>query len=302
MNLVIHRSPIAPSAAVSISFKAQNVNWFVLQKLKAERPCGCAELAYSSEYTALVYSIYDSVRDKLIGTAGNQLKSKVNNVGCGMCHGNFIISFTCHNSVTGIRKSLGLAMSKMNPAKLYPRYQKYIRLLGGKPIRAEFLNCVNAIGQIKPNVTVVTKSKITPETKAKVSETVIKKLYSFEKAGGSKVPASSNKEPGVTEFVYVTPSGFGIMFVIQFLDFLNIPSIQADDKVIIFARSIPKIQPAKVDRFVKMTFGKMADKLTNAALYSAISGSILCAGHIKSMIDAKITPAKISKILKDSLT
>lgn len=301
MKFEIHRSKFAPASAISISIDAPHLNWFVLQKLKTEKPCGCLELAYSSEYTALVYSIFDAIRNILVGTADKQMKSKVNSIDCGMCHNNFVISFTCHSSLTAIRKSTGLAMSKLNPAKLYPIYQKYIKLLGASPKRAEFISCVNKIGQIKPSVIVVSKANVKQNVIPKMVATISKKLYKFAKITGGVTPESAQKTPGVTEFVTISPSGFGIALVVEFLDSINVPAIKANDEIIIFSNKLPNIKAKSIDLFTKKTYSKMNDKLTNAILYSVISKPVLCYGHINSLISANLTPAKISKILKSAL-
>lgn len=299
MNLKFIQTP-SVAAAVSISFSAPKLNWFVLQKLKAEKPCACDSLAPMSEYTALVYSVFDAVRDKLIGSPDAQMKSKTTCVSVGYCHGNFIISLVCQPSITGVRKSLGLALSKMDPSKLYPRYQKYMRLLGGKPNRDEFEHCVGML-EINPNVLFCGKMKITKDKLKAIQTVVEKKLPAGSKVGKGSKPESFSRTMGVTEYPTASADGTSSMFVLDFLDSINVPALFDGKSVVIYSKNKLPITSDKIDRYTSSTFGKLKDKTNQVVIFSATARGILCFGHLKSLEGEKLTPSSIASMIKKSL-
>jgi hypothetical protein len=303
LKLTIVTSRLAPSAAVSITIAAPDLNWFVLQKLLTERPCGCLSLARCSEYTALVYAMYDDIRDRLVGTPDNQTKSKVNTVSCGFHNGQFIISYTCQSSITAIRKSVGICMSRMSPQKRFQRYSKYIRLLGGSPRRDEFFNCAKRINStLNPCVFVVAKIK-TDKTKEENILSVINNKYPDNDniESGSK-PLSESNARGSTEYHEMKSSGYDSMFAIDYLDSINVPALSTGHSIIIFDKKWSKIKPASIDRYISTKFSKMKDKLIPAVLYSATSRGLLCYPDLRSLMSANPSPSDISKIIKSTLS
>lgn len=303
IRLTIVTSRFAPSAAVSISIETPDLNWFVLQKLLTERPCGCLSLASGSEYTALVYSMFDDIRDRLIGSPDNQTKSKVNTVSCGFHNNQFIIAYTCQSSITAIRKSIGICMSRMSPQKQYQRYSKYIRLLGGSPKRDEFFNCAKRIiSKLNPCVFVVAKIK-TDNAKEQNILSVISNKYPKNTGvdAGSK-PASENNPRGTTEYPEKKTDNYNSLFVVDYLDFINVPALCSGSSVIIYDKKWSRVNTASVDRFVATKFGKMEDKLLPAILYSATSRGLLCCSDLRSLMKSNPSPLDIARLIKSTLS
>jgi hypothetical protein len=302
IKLTVVASKFAPAAAVSLSFNAPDLNWHVLQKLKQEKPCGCATLAAYSEYTAVVYSIYDDIRDRLIGTPDAQAKSKVSSIQCGFVNKDFIISYVCQSSITAIRKSIGLAVARTAPQKQFPRYSKYIRLLGGKPNRAEFMYCAKRISKNLNICTfVVAKINTSPEKEKAMLEVISNKMPDLDGIEAGTQPASENIPRGKTEFSELKTNGYDSLFILDYLDSINVPALGSDTGIIIFDKKWTAAKRESVDRFVDSRFGKLNDKLTPMALYSATSRALLNCPAIKNLLSAKLSPADIKKIIKSSL-
>ena len=98
-----------PNASITLGFKYA-CNWFVLQKLKRGQPCSCLELAYASENTCIAYSIYEMIKEKLMGSPLEQSKSKISTMDCNYQNGEFIITFNCLNNISVVRKILTIAV------------------------------------------------------------------------------------------------------------------------------------------------------------------------------------------------
>jgi hypothetical protein len=84
------------------------------------------------------YALYRAVSDKLAGSPSNVSKSKVSAVYHGYNGGRFYINWQVQGNISAARKSLGLALQQMNPAKVYPAYQDFCRLLKRPPSREVF--------------------------------------------------------------------------------------------------------------------------------------------------------------------
>jgi hypothetical protein len=302
IKFTVVASKFAPSAAITLSFSAPDINWHVLQKLKQEKPCGCETLAAYSEYTAAVYSIYDDIRDRLIGTPDAQAKSKVSHVQCGFVNNDFIISYVCQSSITAIRKSIGLSLSRMAPQRQFPRYSKYIRLLGGKPKKEEFMNCAKRIAKgLNICIFVVAKINTSPTKEKAILDTVIKKMPDITGIDNGTRPSSESAPRGKTEFTELKTSGFDSLFILDYLDSINVPALGSDTGIIIFDKKWTSAKRESIDRFVDSKFGKLKEKLTLISLYSACSRALLNCPAIKSLQKAQLSVADIKKIIKTSL-
>jgi hypothetical protein len=303
VGLTIVTSKWAPAAAVTVSFPAPDLNWFVLQKLIPERPCGCSTLASYSEYTALIYSMFDDVRDRLIGTPDAQLKSKVASITCGFNNGEFIISYVCQNSITGIRKSLGILISRLSPQKQYPRYQKYIKLLGGTPKRDEFMHCAKRIAsKLSVSAFVVAKLNTTKEKELAMLSIIAGKVPNTDGIDAGTKPASEDAPRGATDFPEIKTTGSSSFFVLDFLDSINILALATGKSVIVFNKQWKAPKKDAIDRYVATRFGKLGDKLLPVILYSASSRGLLNSAALKTIAKSNPKPADISRTIKSMFT
>jgi hypothetical protein len=302
VSLTVIPSKWAPAAAVTVSFPAPDLNWFVLQKLLPERPCGCATLAAGSEYTALVYAMYDNVRDMLIGTPDKQMKSKVASITCGYQNGEFIISYVCQGSITAVRKSLGICISRLAPQKMYQRYSKYIKLLGGKPKRAEFLNCANRVAASR-HVCVVVVAKINTDKgkEEAMLKTVSKKLPDVSGIDRGTKPASESATRGVTEYPEVKVDDYNIFFVQDFLDASNILALPTGSTIIVYDKRWRGPKAGAIEKYVTARFGKLDDKIMPVVVYSACSRGMLRCRALCDLARANVSPKDIVAAIKSAL-
>jgi hypothetical protein len=180
LSICVGVSKRVPDIAVSITIPASGISDQCLKELI----CNCAgdkELREGSEMAALVYAIFEQIRDKLVGSALELSKSRVSNVSCSAIHNNFVIRWNCQGTGSSLRKTCGLAASCMNPAKLFSKYSENIKFLSGKTGSREHFNyCAKKIAEsIKKGVTIAAVGKINLDKD---------KLGEILKVVGSKFP------------------------------------------------------------------------------------------------------------------
>lgn len=148
VSLFVHRTKLAGDVAVCVDINLK-VNGCCLNKLQSG---WCCDAHPSGEEVACVaYSMWLNVNNVLCGDPLAVKGSKVSSTRCGGHNGRFFISWQTKGSVSGVRKSLGLAVKALTPGKLYSTYSQVVRSIGSSPNRANFnwaaaqvLSAVNA--------------------------------------------------------------------------------------------------------------------------------------------------------------
>ena len=135
LSLFVQRTPFVSDVVVSVSFKT-NCSGCCLNKLKSNYQCEC--FPKGSEESCLAYSMYLLVNNALTGDPLAVSKSKSSCVQCGCNNGTFFITWKVKGTGSAVRKSLGMALKQMNPAKLYSMYANCVKHCGGKPDRESF--------------------------------------------------------------------------------------------------------------------------------------------------------------------
>ena len=146
---------------VSISIPFAEVCGGCLKRLKTN----CmeeAELMQGSEEASILYAQFEVIRDKLTGSALEVFKTKVSNIDCHSIDGYFVITFNTQPTGTSLRKTCGLALSCLNPAKLFSKYTQNIKFLGAKSANRETFNFVanKLMQEIKKSITITAVGKI----------------------------------------------------------------------------------------------------------------------------------------------
>jgi hypothetical protein len=274
-----------PNASVMVSFKSQ-CNWFVLQKLMRGQPCSCLELAFASENTAIAYSIYEVIKEKLIGSPLEQSKSKVSSMTCDYQNGEFVMTMSCPNNIPTVKKNLLLVASKITPQKYYTKYSHNIKLLNGKPFKNEFLYSSDLLKDMKLNVFIIGKFNVTGE---KFGDIVNKTNAKFAKIpaniGGEK-PRSLGRSLGKTSYPFNIANGYKAVFVRDFIKSeTGLPAVLNSGKVIVYNKkwdvSSKMISESEVKRYVDQKYAKLKDKFIPMVLYMVASECLL---DIASMI------------------
>lgn len=168
IELVVGVTKKVPDIAVIMGF-AFNANKHCLGKLSCDSKC---ELYKGAEHAALGYALFETIRDKFVGSPLEMSRSRVSSVSCNSIDGQFLISWNTQGSLSMMRKTTGLALSALNPIKLYSKYAENMKLMGGKADRSVFNSCVSdMVAGIKKGVKIVVVGKI-KTTPAKLKEMV----------------------------------------------------------------------------------------------------------------------------------
>lgn len=135
IHLCFNRTPLVGDVVVGVSFKTK-ANSCCFNKLKGS--CVCACFPKGSEDACLVYALFLHVRRALCGDAMAMSKSKVSLVDCVVHNGQFSLSWHVRGVGSAVRKSLGIALRQLNPAKLFSTYSRCVREANGKLSRESF--------------------------------------------------------------------------------------------------------------------------------------------------------------------
>ena len=158
LTLVVGMCKKVPDIAVlmGLHYDCSKIN---LINLKTNNPSD--ELLNGAESSALGYALFEAIRDKFIGSPLELARSRVSRVDCDSINGKFLISWNTQGSVSMLRKTIGLALSCLDPAKLYAKYAENMKLLGGKNDRDVFNYLANEmIDAIKKGIKVDVVGKI----------------------------------------------------------------------------------------------------------------------------------------------
>lgn len=158
ISLFLQRTPLVADVAVCMSFAAK-CSGCTLNKLISGGCGGCATLAppdkkcpepvlcfpEGSEESCLCYALYLVVKSALCGDPLATAKSKVGSAYCGFNNGSFFICWRVKGTGSAVRKSLGIALKSLNPAKYYSVYDHCMKSLGKKSDRSHFTYVANAL-------------------------------------------------------------------------------------------------------------------------------------------------------------
>jgi hypothetical protein len=145
---------------------------------------GCIELLKNNqtgnecytgvEFASTAFALFETIRDKMVGSPLEVSRSKVNCVDRNSIGYELLISWNTQTSVSEIRKTTTLALSCLHDHKLYSKYAENCKLLGCKSDRSAFNECSNRLTDaIKKEVKFAVVSKAKVDT-AKLKDLVTK--------------------------------------------------------------------------------------------------------------------------------
>lgn len=294
---------IFPNTSVTIGFKYP-CNWFVLQKLIRGQPCSCIELAYASETTCTAYSIYESIKEVLMGSPLEQLKSKISSMSCNYQNDEFLISFNCSNSLTVVKKNLAVAMSKFTPHKYYAKYSHNIKLLNGKPHKKEYMYCANLLKNVPITAFIIGKITTSKEKFDASISKVFERLKPVIIVEGER-SRNLDKYQGVTDYPTVKTSSYNSVFIKDFVKSETGVTLAVHSKLVIIYNKqwnsvSKKITTKHIDKYVEKKYAKLEDKFIPMMLYMASSDCSLDTQNLIKLHKASPTTNDVAKLLKSA--
>jgi hypothetical protein len=181
---------------VSLTIPFKGISHHCLKKLKAS--CvGTNHLEKGTEEAAIAYALFETVRDKISGSGLEISKTKASEVNCVSIDGNLVFTWHTMGTKTALVKSIGMALTTLNPIKLYTKYADNMKFLSGKGGPKEEFNFVakKLAEGIKKSVyvTAVGRINITHEKIKESIKTLVGKLPSIDMPGAKEIEAPGKR-------------------------------------------------------------------------------------------------------------
>ena len=334
LSLFIAPTKLVGDVAVSVCFPMV-VDGCALGKLSTGGQ-GCGGTCYpaGSEEAALCYGLFLAVNQALCGDPVAVSKSKVGAVGCGAHNDMFFINWKTKGTASAVRKSIGMALKVLDPAKMFQVYSRCVRELGGVPKKESFAHVASAAASaVKNNLTVGVVGNINmnkakpkpgakprpgadgkppkpPSNKSKLEQMmdVLKKKHSVSSVDGSKSKPTDHTACDHSNQTEVKTSGWSSAVLSDYLNNkvkgLN-PTLC--NKVLLLPikesawETLAKKLKSGVKDYVAMKYTKLGDDLPQVFGYLAISSCKLCAGDVKSMLHNKLNASAVESAITKSL-
>lgn len=260
-----------------------------------------------AEYSALAYSIFMLIKNKMVGSPLELSRSKVSNIDCNVIGKKFLITWNTQGSISALRKTIGLALSSMNPHKLFSAYSVNIKNLGGKVDREVFNMVANKFASsIKESIKIAVVGKINVE-KPKLDEMLSKVISKLPKLSMEKSVKSPVKhEEFKHSFPSIKASGITAAVVADYLKSQKYSLSVLGDEIIIYDNKFTSKQKSlsdanRVKTFVKQKYEKLGDDLSCIFAYLCITQSLCDCCAASSIAKSKVKPNDMISYIKKSL-
>lgn len=230
-----------------------------------------------SEHAALAYALFHTVRDKMVGSPLELARSRVSRIECDAQEGKFMLSWNTQGSLSALRKTIGLALSVMNPHKLFAKYSTNMKNLGGKADRDEFNYVANQmVDSIKKTIKIAAVGRIKIDS-AKLKDLlakVDKKQQKLSTEKGSKKPGPHDKF--THSFPSVKVSGIASVATEDYIRSQGMGTTSMGNEIIVYNRSYESKKAAfkKADRvktYVKQKYEKLGKDFSCVFAYLCIT-------------------------------
>ncbi len=309
LSVYVESTRVVGDVSIGMCFDIE-CNGCSMGKLCGGASCCCAGYPAGSEEAALCYALYLAVRQVLCGDPLAVLKTKVGNVSCVAHNGMFGINWKVKGTGSAVRKSIGLALKVLDPAKMFPAYSRHIRQLGGSPNKDAFSHVADAVAKkISSNLTVgvVGNIKIDKE-KLKAMMEVLTKKHNVSSVSGTKTKPSGHKACEHSDCCDVKVSGWASAVVSDFI----MAKVKGLTPCVCDAHLHLHLKPGQWDTLSKKLkkyageyaankYGKVGDNLPAVFGYLNLANGSLCASDVKSAISSKLSASAIESAITKAL-
>jgi hypothetical protein len=302
--------------AITIPFKG--ICNGCLKHLKAN--CvGDNMLMKGSEEAALAYALFETIRDKLSGSILEISKTKASEVNCVSIDGNLVITYHTMGTKTALIKTVGLALTTLNPVKLHTKYADNMKFLCGKAGSKEEFNFVakKLAEGVKKSVyiTAVGRINITHEKIKESMQTLLGKLPSIDMPGAKEVEAPGKRVvpdalASVKPYPVVKASGMASAVLADYiLNNSNGFSVEVTDNgVVVYnhgweAKHKQLKDKDRIAGYVQKKYAKLdlAGELNTVFAYLSLCNGYIDSQVASSLVHSKQKSDKFVEILKKHL-
>jgi hypothetical protein len=295
---------------LTISYKG--ISPYCLKTLLCNNPPQEPKLMQGSEEAALAFSVFECIRDKMIGSPLESVRSKVSNIKCKSLNNKLVIYWNCQGTGSALRKTLSLAISCLTPHKLYSKYKENMKFLGGSAPKEHFNYCVkNMIDSIKNNIHIVAVGRINID--AQKLDILVKSVYNkypkLESPSDKEIKMPPKRECDIKTFPYVKcSSGLACIAVADFINsnsggmgvevHTGIVEVYNDN----WETKKNQINSSKrIEDYVRQKYDKLEDHLGLMLGYYAITKCYADSDTLSKLILKNITSQELKKLIKEAL-
>jgi hypothetical protein len=252
-----------------------------------------------SEKAALSYALYLAVRDKMVGSPLEIARSRVSRIEFDAQEGKFMLSWNTQGSVSMLRKTIGLALSVMNPHKLYSKYAVNCKNLGCSADRDVFNHVANEmVADIKKGIKIAVVGRIKVDS-AKIKELLQKVEKKLPKLSTEKGTKPSQHDKFVHSFPVIKASGITSAAVEDYIRSQSMGTASIGNEIIVYNKSFTTKRAAlkKVDRiktYVRQKYEKLGPDFPCIFTYLCITQKYCTCCSATDIIKTK--PSAISMV------
>jgi hypothetical protein len=310
LSVFIAPTKTVGDVVVSICFPL-NANGCVLSKLNAGGG-GCNSTCFpsGSEEACIGFSLYLTIRQALCGNALAVSKTKVGEVKCGAHDGMFFINWKVKGTVSAARKSIGIALKCLNPARMGSTYTRCVRLVGGKPTKEAFAYVVDETAKsINKDLVIGIVGNIKAD-KAKLKDLVdtVSKKVDASSVSGSKSKPTDHTSCDHADYTELKISGWSSAILSDYIQFKAkgvVPSLYNKYLLLPMKTSqwdtLSKKIKKGVKDFVSAKYAKVSVDLPEVLGYYVLSSGMLCAGDVRTMLNSGVTSSALESAINKYL-
>ena len=308
LSIYVEPTKLVGDVSVGICFDVK-CNGCSLGKLCGNSACCCDCFPSGSEESAVCYALFLAVQQVLCGDPLAVSKTKVGSVACVAHNGMFGINWKVKGTGSAVRKSIGLALKVLDPAKMYPAYSRHVKQLGGSADKNVFAHVADAMSKSVKSLTIGIVGNIKlDKNKLKAMLEVLVKKHNVSSVSGTKTKPSGHVECKHDDCCDVKVSGWASAVVSDFImaKVRGITPSVCDTHLHLHVKAsqwdtLSKKLKKAAGEYAANKYGKVGDNLPAIFGYLNLANGSLCAGDVKTAISSKLSAASIESVINKAL-
>ena len=308
LSVFVESTKVVGDVSVGLCFDVE-CDGCSLGKLCGGASCCCDGYPSGSEEASVCYALFLAVRQVLCGDPLAVSKTKVGSVVCVAHNGMFGINWKVKGTASAVRKSIGLALKVLDPAKMYPAYSRHVKQLGGSADKGAFNHVADSIAKSVKALTVgiVGNIKLDSEKLKAMLEVLVKK-HNVSATSGPKTKPSGHKACVHNDCCDVKVSGWASAVVSDFImaKVKGLTPCVCDKHLHLHLKAgqwdtLSKKLKKFSGEYAASKYGKVGDNLPAVFGYLNLANGSLCACDVRTAISSKLSASAIESVINKVL-
>lgn len=259
-----------------------------------------------SEEASLAYAYYEAVRNKFAGSPLEVSRSRVSRINYDAQNGKFMLSWNTQGSLSMLRKTIGLALSVINPHKLYSKYAINIKNLGGKADRDVFNFVANKmVDAIKKGIKIAVVGRIKVDTE-KLKDLLTKVDKKHPKLSTEKGTKPPTHEKFTHEFPSIKASGIEAAVTADYIRSQGMGVAVLGSEIIVYNKSFDTKKKtlkttSRVKNYVDQKYEKLGDDFPCIFTYLCITQCLCDCCTATTIIKTKPSAGSMTSLIQKTL-